>query len=99
MILFDCSSNISKKKQTLTLQQRHPINNNQSFTIQVSNVSGFRAKAKYQSGAIVKYQDVLIKDNAFRVADTKFTLKRAGVAEIKTVMTNAATGASTLETA
>lgn len=28
----------------------------QSFTINVSNVSGFRAKVKYQSGAIVKYQ-------------------------------------------
>ena len=73
--------------------------NNQSFTVSISNVTGFRAKAKYQSGSTVKYQDVLIKDNAFRIGDSKFTLTRAGVAQVKTVMTNPATGASTLETA
>lgn len=73
--------------------------NGQSFTIAVSNVDGFRAKAKYQSGSTIKYQDVLIKNNAFRVGDSKFALQQAGVAKISTVMTNAATGASTLETA
>lgn len=73
--------------------------NNQSFEIQVSNVVGFRAKVKYQSNATVKYQDVLIKDNAFRVGDTKFVLTRAGTAQINTVMTNPTTGASTLEKA
>ncbi len=73
--------------------------NNQSFTVTVSNVSGFRAKAKYQSGAVVKYQDVLIKDNAFRIGDSKFTLTRAGVAQLKTVMTDPASGAQSLETA
>jgi len=73
--------------------------NGQSFTISIHEVSGFRAKAKYQSGSTVKYQSVLIKDNAFRIGDSKFMLQRAGVAQIKTVMTNAATGASTLETA
>jgi hypothetical protein len=73
--------------------------NGQNFTITVSNVNGFRAKVKYQSGSAIKYQDVLIKDNAFRIGDSKFSLARAGVAQINTVMTNAATGASTLETA
>ena len=73
--------------------------NGQSFTVSISNVSGFRAKAKYQSGSTVKYQDVLIKDNAFRIGDSKFTLTRAGVAQLKTVTTDPATGASTLETA
>jgi hypothetical protein len=73
--------------------------NNQSFTVSISNVTGFRARAKYQSGATVKYQDVLIKDNAFRIGDSKFTVTRAGVAQLKTVMTNPANGSQTLETA
>jgi hypothetical protein len=71
----------------------------QSFTVTVSSVDGFRAKAKYQSGSTLKYQDVLIRDNAFRIGDSKFVLQKAGVAKLSTVMTNAATGASTLETA
>ena len=69
------------------------------FDISISNVSGFRAKVKYQSKDTVKYQDVLIKNNAFRIGDSKFTLTRKGVAQLKTVMTDPATGASTLETA
>ena len=73
--------------------------NNDSFTIQVSNVVGFRAKVRYQSGSTLKYQDVLIKDNAFKFGDSKFTLTKQGTAQIKTVMTNAATGAQSLETA
>ena len=73
--------------------------NNDKFTVQVSNVTGFRAKVRYQSGSTVKYQDVLIRDNSFRVGDSKFTLTNNGKAQIKTVMTNAATGAQTLETA
>jgi hypothetical protein len=72
--------------------------NGQSFNILVSNVNGFRAKVKYQSGGVVKYQDVLIKNNAFRVGDSKFALTRQGVAKISTVMANAA-GGSSLETA
>ena len=47
----------------------------------------------------MKYQDVLIKNNAFRVGDSKFTLTGAGRAQIKTVMTNPADGSSTLNTA
>ena len=72
---------------------------NTKFTIQVSNVDGFRAKVRYQSGSTLKYQDVLIKDNAFRFGDSKFLLAGNGKAQIKTVMTNAATGAQSLETA
>jgi hypothetical protein len=73
--------------------------NNDKFTIQVSDVIGFRAKVRYQSGPTLKYQDVLIKDGSFKFGDSKFTLTRAGVAQVKTVMTNAATGAQSLETA
>jgi len=73
--------------------------NNDKFTIQITNVVGFRAKVRYQSGTTVRYQDVLIKDNAFKFGDSKFTLTKAGKAQIKTVMTNPATGAQSLETA
>jgi len=69
------------------------------FAIQVSQVDGFRAKVKYESGAVTKYQDVLIKDNPFRVADSKFTLQANGRAQVKTILTNANTGKSTMETA
>jgi hypothetical protein len=70
-----------------------------AFAIQVSNVNGFRAQAKYQSGGIVKYQNVLIaSDGTFRVGDSKFTLTKPGTAQIKTVMTQAG-NPSTIETA
>lgn len=69
------------------------------FAIQVSSVDGFRAKVKYESGAVTKFQDVLIKDNSFRVADSKFTLQANGRAQVRSVLTNANTGKSTLETA
>lgn len=59
-----------------------------SFSIGVSNVNGFRATARYESGGAVKYQNVLIaSDNSFRVGDTKFMLTKPGTAQIKTVMT------------
>jgi hypothetical protein len=73
--------------------------NNERFTIQVSNVVGFRAKVRYQSGSTLRYQDVLIKDNSFKFGDSKFTLTQTGKAQIKTVMTNAATGGQSLESA
>jgi hypothetical protein len=72
---------------------------NSSFSLAVSNVTGFRAKVKYESGPTLKYQDVLIRDNSFRIGDSKFTLTRAGVAQIKTVMTDPATGNNVLNTA
>ena len=69
------------------------------FTINVSNVTGFRAKVHYQSGTTSKYQDVLIKDNSFRVGDTKFRLLASGKAEIKNVFTDPASGQTLLDTA
>ena len=73
--------------------------NNKSFTITVSNVSGFRAKVRYQSDGTSKYQDVLIKDQSFRIGDTKFTLTKAGTAQIKNVVTDPATGSTFLDQA
>jgi hypothetical protein len=70
-----------------------------TFSIAVSNVSGFRAQVKYQSGSTVKYQSVLIKDLSFRVGDTKFTLTKLGTAQIKNVVTDPATGSTYLDTA
>ena len=73
--------------------------NNQKFSVQVSNLTGFRAKVKYQSGSTLKYQDVLIKDNAFKMGDSKFLMSKIGQGTIKTVVTNPATGQSTLNSA
>jgi hypothetical protein len=70
-----------------------------TFKLTVSDVSGFRAQVKYQSGSAVKYQSVLIKDNSFRIGDTKFTLTKAGTAQIKNVITDPATGSTYLDTA
>ncbi|MCA1458357.1 hypothetical protein I6F35_35140 [Bradyrhizobium sp. BRP22] len=73
--------------------------NNKSFKIQVTNVTGFRAKVHYESEGTSKYQEVLIKDQAFRIGDTKFTLTAIGTALIKNVVTDAATGATYLDQA
>jgi len=72
--------------------------NGDKVTIGINNISGFRAKVRYQSGSTLQYQEVLIKDNAFKIGNSKFTLVRDGVAQIKTIMTDPATGAQTLQT-
>jgi hypothetical protein len=72
---------------------------NKSFKITVSNVTGFRAKVQYQSGDTNKFQEVLIKDNSFRVGDTKFTLTSRGTAQIKNVVTDPASGQTFLDQA
>ena len=67
------------------------------FSFSISNVQGFRAKVKYQSDkGPVLFQDVPIKDNSFRIGDSKFLLKKISHAQIKTVVTNPATGATVL---
>ena len=73
--------------------------NNKSFKIIVSNVTGFRAKVQYQSGSTNKFQDVLIKDQSFRIGDTKFTLMSNGKAQIKNVVTDPSSGQTYLDTA
>ncbi|MCP4620363.1 MAG: hypothetical protein GY844_28495 [Bradyrhizobium sp.] len=73
--------------------------NNKTFTIKVSQVEGFRAKVQYSSDGTNKYQEVLIKDNAFRIGDTKFTLQANGQALIKNVVTDPATGSTYLDQA
>jgi hypothetical protein len=73
--------------------------NKKTFQITVTNVSGFRAQVKYQSDSTVKYQNVLIKDNSFRIGDTKFILTGTGKAQIRNVVTDPATGSTFLDTA
>jgi hypothetical protein len=72
--------------------------NNQKFQFSISEVNGFRAQVKYQSGSTIQYQSVLIKDDSFRIGDSKFTLSSAGNAEIRTVITDPATGNTSLIT-
>jgi hypothetical protein len=72
---------------------------NKTFKITVSDVTGFRAKVQYQSGGTNKYQEVLIRDNSFRIGDAKFTLMSNGKAEIKNVVTDPASGETYLDKA
>ena len=72
---------------------------NASFKLQVSNVRGFKATVRYQSRGLLQYQDVLIKNDSFRIGDTKFTLQKNGVAQIKSVVVDPATGGTNLDTA
>jgi hypothetical protein len=73
--------------------------NKKTFAITVSNVSGFRAQVKYQSGGTVKNESVLIKDGSFRIGDTKFLLTKPGTATIKNVVTDPASGSTFLDSA
>jgi hypothetical protein len=73
--------------------------NGKKFEVAISQVDGFRAQVKYQSEGTVKFQQVLIKDNSFRVGDTKFFLTGNNKATIKNVVTDAATGSTYLDTA
>ncbi|HVV40138.1 MAG TPA: hypothetical protein VHC94_03645 [Nitrobacter sp.] len=70
--------------------------NNTKFQLTISQVNGFRAQVKYQSGSTVQYQNVLIKDGSFRVGDTKFSLSGTGTATVGTVITSPVDGSSTL---
>ena len=73
--------------------------NGKKFEITVSQVEGFRAQVKYQSEGTVKYQQVLIKDNSFRVGDTKFQMTANNKATIKNVVTDPVNGSTYLDTA
>jgi hypothetical protein len=73
--------------------------NQKTFKITVSNITGFRAKVQYQSDGTSKFQEVLIKDNAFRVGDTKFALTGRNNAVVKNVVTDAASGQTYLDQA
>jgi hypothetical protein len=70
--------------------------NNQKFEFTISDVNGFRAQVKYQSGSIVQYQQVLIANSAFRIGDTKFVLTGSGKATVANAVTDPTTGNTSL---
>jgi len=73
--------------------------NNKKFRFDISQVSGYKAQVRFTDGSSVSYQQVLIKDNAFKIGNSKFTLQKPGQAQVKTVVVNPSTGASSLSTA
>lgn len=73
------------------------FNNGQKFKFLISDVNGFRAQVKFESGATTAFQQVLISNSSFRIGDSKFLLSnKAGLAMAKTVVTDPATGSTKL---
>jgi hypothetical protein len=71
--------------------------NNQKFQLTVSDVSGFRAQVKYQSGSTVQYAQVLIGNgSSFRIGDTKFLLTGSGQATVANAVTDPVSGNTSL---
>jgi hypothetical protein len=70
--------------------------NNQKFEFTISQVNGFRAQVKYQNGSTIQYHQVLIRDSSFRIGNTKFSLSGTGKAQVGTVITDPASGNTTL---
>jgi hypothetical protein len=69
------------------------------FSLNISQVNGFRAQVHYESAGTSRYQQVLIKHSSFRFGNTKFMLTGNGKAQIRNVVTDPATGSSYLDTA
>src|ERR1700687_6446272 len=65
--------------------------NNQKFQFTISQVNGFRAHVKYQSGSTVQYQNGLIKDSSVRIGDSKLTLSADCKVSIRTAVTDSTT--------
>jgi hypothetical protein len=70
--------------------------NNQKFDLTISNVNGFRAQVKYQSGSTVQYGQVLIGNSSFRIGNTKFVLTGTGQATVANAVTDPVTGNTSL---
>ena len=71
--------------------------NNQKFDLTISDVNGFRAQVKYQSGSTVQYAQVLIgNSSAFRIGNTKFLLTGTGQATVANAVTDPVTGNTSL---
>ncbi|MGO3929272.1 hypothetical protein NP284_13285 [Rhodopseudomonas pseudopalustris] len=73
-------------------------NNTKKFKFTISQVSGFRAQVKYESEGTIKFQSVLIRDNSFRVGDSKFILTGNNKATIRTAVTDPVTNQTSLVT-
>lgn len=62
-------------------------------------ISSVRFLASDPAKLIAEFQEVLIKDNSFRIGDTKFTLSALGRAQIKNVVTDPGSGQTYLDQA
>lgn len=70
---------------------------NSKFSFKITQVEGFRAKVQFnKAGSPPAYAQVLIRDNSFRIADTKFQLQSKGVAQIATAVSDSTTGTTNL---
>jgi hypothetical protein len=87
-------TNVDPKSYEGTWQGTY--SNNQSFKITISDVNGFRAQVKYQSGGTTQYQQVLIGNSSFRIGDSKFVLSGTGKAVVYNAVTSATTGDTSL---
>lgn len=72
------------------------FNDNKSFSVEVSNIVGYKAKVHFRTDTINEYREVLIKDNSFKIGDTKFKLARKGIAEVRNVVTDPVYNTTTL---
>jgi hypothetical protein len=70
--------------------------NNQKFELTISDVNGFRAQVKYQSGSTVQYAQVLIGNSSFRIGNSKFVLTGTGKATVANAVTDPVTGNTSL---
>jgi hypothetical protein len=71
------------------------------FTFTISDVNGFKAEIKYQSGSTLQRASVLIKNSTFRIGDTQFQLtgSGSGTAIIKSVVTSPVDGSLSMQEA
>jgi hypothetical protein len=83
-------TNVDPKSYEGTWQGTY--SNNQSFKITISDVSGFRAQVKYQSGGTTQFQQVLIGNSSFRIGNSKFVLTGSGTATVANAVTDPTTG-------
>jgi hypothetical protein len=71
--------------------------NNQKFQLTISDVNGFRAQVRYQSGSTVQFGQLLIGNGStFRIGNTKFVLTGTGKATVANAVTDPVTGATSL---
>ena len=87
-------TNVDPKSYQGTWQGTY--SNNQTFEITISDVNGFRAQVKYQSGSSTQYQQVLIGNSSFRIGNSKFVLSGAGKAIVYNAVTDPTTGDTSL---
>jgi hypothetical protein len=71
---------------------------NQSYTISISNVQGYRADVIYKGSQGFQHARVFITNqNSFRIGDSKFVLTSKGQATLASVVTSPSDGSQTIQ--